>query len=251
MGLEEYDFRFAYDFAERVVALVRGTDEQAREERGYYLPSEPVSDFVTKAAKPQKRTLLHEYIYSVIVEQYEWDIGHGAPEDLIDMRGLFIAANRTVPEWMTPEHLVDHLYDLDREMRMCVDALVPATFHILFSDLRFLQDFQDIVSELVSQISAEEFPIALRSVGVLRRPRHIPVWLKKAIFHRDKGRCQACLCDLTGVIALGSEIHIDHIRPLARSGSNDPTNFQLLCEPCNKRKGAREVEGRWRTQTYW
>jgi hypothetical protein len=167
------------------------------------------------------------------------------------MHDLIVAANRNVPEWMSPERLGDHLNDLDREMRRCVDALVPATFHILFSDLRFLKDFQDLVAESISEISAEEFPTVLRIDGVLRRPKHIPKWLRKAIFHRDKGRCQACSCDLTGVIALGSEIHIDHIRPLARSGSNDPTNFQLLCERCNKRKGAREAEGRWRTQTYW
>lgn len=165
MGLEEYDFRFAYDFAERVVALVRGTDEQAEEERGYYLPSEPVSDFVTQAAKPQKRTLLHDYIYAVIVEQYEWEIDHGAPEDLVNMRDLIIAANRNVPEWMSPERLADHLNDLDREMRTCVDALVPATFHILFSDLRFLKNFQDFVAETISEISAEEFPTILRIDG--------------------------------------------------------------------------------------
>lgn len=30
----------------------------------------------------------------------------------------------------------------------------------------------------------------------------------------------------------------DHITPLARGGTNDPANIQILCRPCNSRKHA-------------
>ncbi|WP_371824720.1 HNH endonuclease [Paracoccus sp. MA] len=33
----------------------------------------------------------------------------------------------------------------------------------------------------------------------------------------------------------------DHIVPLARFGANDITNIQLLCEPCNLKKSAKDV----------
>jgi 5-methylcytosine-specific restriction endonuclease McrA len=34
--------------------------------------------------------------------------------------------------------------------------------------------------------------------------------------------------------------HIDHIQPVARAGTNDRSNLQLLCQPCNSSKGARD-----------
>jgi 5-methylcytosine-specific restriction endonuclease McrA len=35
------------------------------------------------------------------------------------------------------------------------------------------------------------------------------------------------------------KFHLDHIEPLARGGSHEPENLQLLCPPCNLRKGAK------------
>lgn len=41
--------------------------------------------------------------------------------------------------------------------------------------------------------------------------------------------------------ALKGKGHIDHIKPLARGGTNDPRNLQLTCEPCNLRKKAKDA----------
>lgn len=52
----------------------------------------------------------------------------------------------------------------------------------------------------------------------------------------QKDRCANPTCR----IKLCGGGHVDHIQPLARGGSNWPRNLQLLCEPCNKSKGAKD-----------
>lgn len=54
--------------------------------------------------------------------------------------------------------------------------------------------------------------------------------LRPLIFERDGYRCRRC--------GSTSRLEVDHVIPLARGGSNDPSNLQTLCFPCNRRKGA-------------
>jgi 5-methylcytosine-specific restriction endonuclease McrA len=37
-----------------------------------------------------------------------------------------------------------------------------------------------------------------------------------------------------------AKVHVDHITPLARGGSGDRRNIQLLCAACNLAKAARD-----------
>lgn len=53
----------------------------------------------------------------------------------------------------------------------------------------------------------------------------------------QKGLCAYCGADL-----LGAGYHVDHVHPISRGGSNGPENLQLLCPPCNRRKGAKLPE---------
>lgn len=46
------------------------------------------------------------------------------------------------------------------------------------------------------------------------------------------GRCALCTCTL-------ERYHLDHIVPLVLGGTNTDGNVQLLCPPCNLRKGAK------------
>lgn len=50
----------------------------------------------------------------------------------------------------------------------------------------------------------------------------------------QRGKCVVCKCDIR------KSFHVDHVQPLAKGGSNDRDNLQLLCPPCNKRKHARD-----------
>lgn len=50
----------------------------------------------------------------------------------------------------------------------------------------------------------------------------------------QKNQCAVCRCSIE------SGYHIDHIQPIARGGSNDKTNLQLLCPPCNLAKNSKD-----------
>ena len=54
----------------------------------------------------------------------------------------------------------------------------------------------------------------------------------KAIYKAQRGRCGYCRASLKA----GYEV--DHIKAIARGGTNDRSNLQLLCETCNRRKHA-------------
>lgn len=56
----------------------------------------------------------------------------------------------------------------------------------------------------------------------------------KALMRLQRGLCVGCRCDIRGAF------HVDHIQALARGGSNDRLNLQLLCPTCNVSKNARD-----------
>ncbi|MBI3048395.1 MAG: HNH endonuclease [Acidobacteria bacterium] len=58
----------------------------------------------------------------------------------------------------------------------------------------------------------------------------IPEHVRMFVWQRDRGRCAKCGCQ--------ERLEFDHIIPLAKGGSNTERNVQLLCESCNRAKGA-------------
>jgi 5-methylcytosine-specific restriction endonuclease McrA len=62
----------------------------------------------------------------------------------------------------------------------------------------------------------------------LRTP--IPPDVRQLVWQRDGGRCVYC--------GSTNELQIDHAIPVSMGGSSAPENLQILCGPCNRRKGA-------------
>ena len=60
--------------------------------------------------------------------------------------------------------------------------------------------------------------------------RRIPRNVQREVWRRDQGRCVEC--------GSKEKLEFDHIIPFARGGSNTVRNVQLLCETCNRSKGA-------------
>ena len=66
----------------------------------------------------------------------------------------------------------------------------------------------------------------------------VPVRTRDAVFARDHGRCtfvgsDGKRCDTT------IRLHVDHIKPVARGGSNDMANLRLLCAWHNRLQAER------------
>lgn len=59
----------------------------------------------------------------------------------------------------------------------------------------------------------------------------IPKSVREYVFQRDNYQCRSC-----GKNQQEITLNIDHIIPLAKGGSNDMSNLQTLCRPCNQQK---------------
>lgn len=76
---------------------------------------------------------------------------------------------------------------------------------------------------------------AKSTVAMAKAPRRrgrgvIPEDVKQLVWARDQGRCRICGSNV--------ELQFDHIIPWSMGGATSPENIQVLCGPCNRRKGA-------------
>ncbi|WP_082764056.1 HNH endonuclease signature motif containing protein [Frondihabitans sp. PAMC 28766] len=69
----------------------------------------------------------------------------------------------------------------------------------------------------------DQVPVSSR-----RRPAEADV--RQLVWKRDGGKCRSC--------GSNTELQLDHIIPVAYGGATTVDNLQVLCGPCNRRKGA-------------
>ncbi|MFF2344233.1 HNH endonuclease [Pseudarthrobacter sp. NPDC058119] len=97
---------------------------------------------------------------------------------------------------------------------------------------------EDVYALLVTkeQVKKRRLENARSTAAIVSAPRTatarqaIPNDVRTYIWERDKGTCVAC--------GSTNEIQFDHIIPLAKGGSNNVENLELLCGPCNRSKSA-------------
>jgi 5-methylcytosine-specific restriction endonuclease McrA len=65
--------------------------------------------------------------------------------------------------------------------------------------------------------------------------RRIPRDVAAVVWARDRGRCNECGASP----GPGVQLAFDHIIPVALGGATTVENLQVLCTPCNLKKGSR------------
>lgn len=126
-------------------------------------------------------------------------------------------------------------------------TITSEVFYIVFNNRRLLLNFSIIVSDYISILTFDQLSddfvenlVFLKQPGQLKS-ENIPVWVKNAIYFRDRGKCCLCKKDLSGILSLSDELEYDHIVPLKQGGMNDISNIQLLCKKCNRIKGDKKI----------
>lgn len=87
--------------------------------------------------------------------------------------------------------------------------------------------------------SQRKNPLRLRLAKYTRRSRVgagvVTVARIRELMVEQNGVCVYCRTTL-------DTYHVDHVMPLALGGENTDSNIQLLCPPCNRRKGAKHPD---------
>jgi len=229
--LQEFHYNSIYELADLI-------DGSIKSGVGFWNYNEEY--FIQTSSKFSKDTLLHLYIVVTAVNFYRRDFRknpefYEVEEDLkkwytlfqtytIRYKKLDTKNNQLTVDWFDTQ--IDSFYSLFEKM-------ADEVFYILFANRNCLLKFNSIVAATIEEI---QFPKYLVTKKETLKRVSIPQWVKKAAYHREKGRCVFCSSDLTGLINILNTSNYDHIVPLDLFGANDPCNIQLSCEKCNKSK---------------
>lgn len=210
---------------------------------------------IEKWQKPYKKTLVHDYIKDLYLERQNYTLDKHFPVvEISEMQSLlenynvdYSSIGKIDVSDLSFDDCTDELeiyaYQLQRFfIDNILDTIVDDAFSILYMDKNFLHEFNRQCSEIIKDLKMLNYPDLLKENGVIKRVNYYPTWFKKGIKYRDKCRCSLCGCDLSSSFTTIVDENFDHIIPLKSGGNNDPSNWQLACETCNKSKGARSSE---------
>ncbi|MFD2613185.1 HNH endonuclease [Paenibacillus gansuensis] len=272
--------KYAYNLASQISEVINSEDWDERlqkilwphsvEPDNYF--SELITENIEKVNEPTKETLLHVLIrdifnmeigarlYHFNDEIYSEDtdfVEEFLEENFINILQFYNVAipdyheilerinndyeNDSINEDEYEKKIKEFAEELSSLIDLVEDNIVNETFYLLYYDKPFLFEFNNILSSYVEE-----------QIGVVARCS-LPEWLKRAVIFRDYGKCQECGWDLSGAYRRleDRERHLDHMIPLIKGGTNDPTNFQLLCSVCNLEDKTEVIKPEYRIQTHW
>ncbi len=204
-----------------------------------------------KAFRPQRFTLLHDYISSQLLDDFDYSLRKTAPE-IYD--SIYQEFENFQTEYIKYENYSGS--DYHRYLRETYKSnvhfpLVNSTFTILFRNRHLMRTFNLHVADEIKKLKLFYLPVYLRRDGVMKRCTYWPEWLKQGLLRREEGHCAICQENLTGVYVNNSGVAVDHIVPLNMGGANDPTNLQMLCGRCNGVKGGEKITTSNKYAPFW
>lgn len=251
MEYKEYKFRDVYEFANIINKLVECETEFWAYDEG---------QFIDASIKYNKISLLHIYIYTQLLNYYnrEYFKNGDCYEYDTYVHWVDVASSYNIQFKSQFNEECDTIYDWYKENEKIFEELFQEitneVFYILFHIHPFLVKFNKIVAKLIKNEDDErdwDFPAKYLTInGTLKRCT-FPQWVKKAVFHRDHGKCVFCGKDLTGMYSHSNKVNYDHIIPLNQYGSNDPCNLQTTCEECNKNKSDKMINPKYKYEPWW
>ena len=173
-------------------------------------------ELIERFVKPHKLSILHEYIFALIcVEESRKFRKHSELFEKEDIERFektfeeygvpFVPYESFDPNTDTFENEIDDKFYrwflfLEQSFRMFWGKITDEVFHIIFSNRWFLCKFNGALAEYLEQMADTLPQEILSKEGRIRRCVRLPVWLKKAVFYRDHGRCVVCRKDLSGLL---------------------------------------------------
>lgn len=277
LGLFEARYYDTYRIAGLVKELIENPFEYIRQLEGFYVDDERYTFLEPFPKESHFHKLIRFVIEEIMAEdQNDFDLDEvknkvGDSEKTSDSRPnkyLFSPLEmafenhhiefQSFHEWILDQDrkfesaTANDLYDYYCETRLTQDfedlisKMVEEVFYITFLNRKLMRDFNKMMAVIVvSNIKVTETPAEykrhLKRDGILRRVDP-PMWAKKAIFFRERGKCAITRTDLSGLLSTLNKAHYDHIVPLAEGGMNDISNLQLLAEDVNLKKSASNDE---------
>ena len=133
------------------------------------------------------------------------------------------------------------LKDDDKEMHHCQFGADDEEFEDSSFNSHLLgEPLSKFIEDLTNQTKLGEIRIKSIKVNLVynkqsnpkRKRTHIPRGLRHEVFKRDNYTC--CECGATKED--GVTLHIDHIIPVSKGGTDELSNLQTLCKACNLNK---------------
>ena len=144
--------------------------------------------------------------YKVALREFV-DLQNREPQSM--MGGMFWLYKNTVCRFESKE---------PEPLRDVKTAALLIKHHVL----RRERDYERVQREVEALENLEKLADALREP--------IPEAVRLFVWQRDGGKCVKC--------GARERLEFDHIIPVVAGGSSTERNVQLLCEPCNRSKGA-------------
>ncbi|WP_417442385.1 HNH endonuclease [Idiomarina abyssalis] len=265
--MEEFKFYQTYYFCNVINNVLRDQFSYIRKLNDFY---DDCKTFYF-LGKFQKESIFHEFIEFIVSGIYDehldqFDLHESIKLPIERAFEYYDVTYITFQEFYHEDGLHEHIdaeqgcYDYMEFLKstgaynLLLQKTTNEIFYILFQNRDLLMVFNQKIADIFETENKSDCPkqlLHLMTANGFAKRKPIPVWVKNAVYFRDRGRCVLCNMDLSGILNLDNKNNFDHIVPLARFGFNDVTNIQLLCHGCNQKKLAGKAVTSTKTQPWY